>query len=151
MGLSVQVPPEAVIRSQGWIHKIACDREIACDLALFAPAVNTVEALIACLLLIVFQCGGVARLFHCGDELAGVSFAFVDLHHSLVRMGDFGADHSRGFFKCGPHFFNAINLSDHARNRQVHSFLCLRFGGLEVACGRDVKRPKGVSCCQHRH
>ena len=54
-------------------------------------------------------------------------------------MADFGADHSRSFFKCGPHFFYAIDLSDHPRNRKFHSFLCLRFGGLRIAGGSDLE------------
>jgi hypothetical protein len=110
-----------------------------------------VEATAPVLLLLFLQCRAVTGFLHRSDELVGVSLAFFDLHDGLVWMCDLRADHSRGFFKCGPHFLYAIDLSDHSRNRQVHSFLCLRFGGLEVCVGRDFESPKGVSCCQHRH
>jgi hypothetical protein len=102
------------------------------------------------LLLVGFHRRTVAGFFHGCDELAGVSLAFFDLHDGLVWMRDLRADHSRNFFKCGPHFYGAIDLSDHARNGQVDCLLFRRFGCLKVARLGDGKSPKGVSCRQHR-
>lgn len=106
------------------------------------------------LLLVGLQRSFVTGFFDGCDELVGVSFAFFDLHDGLIWMCDLRADHSRNFFKCGPHFFYAVNLSDHARNGQVHSLLFRRFGCLKVARLGDGNpesfRGKGVSCRQHR-
>ena len=69
------------------------------------------------------QLGGVPGLFDGVDQLLGFHLALFDFYDGFVRMRYFRADYPFNFFKCGPHFFRAVDLSGHAGDGQIHSFL----------------------------
>src|SRR5688572_15389931 len=98
---------------------------------------NPASASLACrpgrrLLCFFFQLGLVTGFLNRRDELLRIRFALLDFYNRLVGMGHLSADNPRNFFKCRPHFFRTVNGSGHARNRKVHSFLCLGFGRLRI-------------------